>query len=215
MSRSFCSPSRHHFLIKLSLILQFLIGLVPGEPQDFKVHKVSSNSIEVEWRPPKRDDYSTSPNIKGYEIHYFKVNPQSGGSQSSPNDFKASDSQVFKRKTNDLKKLKYLLTDLEPSTMYKVQMFAYNMKGDGQRSVPLLVTTLDEGPNKPESIQSEIEGQNSLVVRWQPPFVTNSANQQVVQQVGGYRIYFNNEKYDVDGDTLQIVFQRPKWGTYI
>ncbi len=129
-----------------------------------------------------------------------------------------SETQIFKRKTND-KKLRYTLVDLEPNTLYKIQIFAYNMKGDGQRSNQLNVVTMDVGPNKPENIRSEIQN-NLLHIKWQAPLVSTSDRLEdplaimakTNQQVGGYRIYFNNEKYEVDAQTLQISFQRPKWG---
>lgn len=231
------------FYFKLFIITVLLINIVPGEPQDFKVVKVTSNTIDLEWKAPRREEQSTSNNIKGYEIHYFKVNPSassSGSASASPNndaflgkDIKSSDTQIFKQRTNDNKKLKYTLTNLDPNSLYKIQIFAYNMKGDGQRSNPLMVNTLDDGPNKPENIRSEIHD-NLLHIKWQPPSpVSNSpsgtgsaqtninpssANSPVItaklnqQQVGGYRIYFNNEKYEVDASTNQITFQRPKWG---
>jgi hypothetical protein len=131
--------------------------------------------------------------------------------------------QIFKRKTND-KKLKYTLVDLEPNTLYKIQIFAYNMKGDGQRTTQLNVVTMDVGPNKPENIRSEIQN-NLLHIKWQPPVVVppstdnrlgaGISDSKTNQQIGGYRIYFNNEKYEVDAQTLQISFQRPKWGNYL
>ena len=208
--------------ITFALILTFtFIQLVPGEPQDFKVVKVTSNSIELEWKAPRRDDQSTAAtNIKGYEIHYFKVvsAPASAATAQA-----TSETQIFKRKTNDLKRLKYALTNLEPNSLYKIQIFAYNMKGDGQRSSPLLVSTLDEGPNKPENIRSEIYN-DLLQIKWQAPSVAPSnaetsqssgswiVSAKTKQNVGGYRIYFNNEKYDLDALTTQITFQRPKWG---
>lgn len=61
--------------ISVVLLILFYFGkLVPGEPQDFRAVRVTSNSIDLEWKAPKRDDQSASSNsIKGYEIHYFKV----------------------------------------------------------------------------------------------------------------------------------------------
>ena len=229
----------YHFLIANA----FLILLVPGEPQDFKVVKVTATTIELEWKPPRRDEQASSSssthNIKGYEIHYFKVNPSNNNnnnknpySSSSPphiqkqqqqqlesnlntNSLKAADeTQIFKRKTNDIKRLKYTLSDLEPNAMYKIQIFAYNMKGDGQRSNPLLVTTLEEGPSKPEHIRSEIHDE-LLRIKWQPPLrpgQSDADEQSRFQSIGGYRIYFNNDKYDLDSQSNQITFKRPKWG---
>lgn len=193
-----------------------MLFLVPGEPQDFKATKITSNSIELEWKAPRKDDQSSSStNIKGYEIQYFK---STGASNSD------SVAQIFKRKTND-KKLKYTLVDLEPNTLYKIQIFAYNMKGDGQRTTQLNVVTMDVGPNKPENIRSEIQN-NLLHIKWQPPVAVpppstdnrlgaGMSDSKNNQQIGGYRIYFNNEKYEVDAQTLQISFQRPKWGNYL
>ena len=203
------------YLFIVYTFLNFLIFLlVPGEPQDFKVVKTTSHTIELEWKPPRRDEQSSSSGIKGYEIHYFKVNPSA--SSPSASDFK-SETQVFKKKTN-VNKLKYTLTDLEPNSLYKIQIFAYNMKGDGQRSNALLVTTLDEGPNKPENIRSEINN-DILHIKWQPPSKTSTDRVSISakddqQQVGGYRLYFNNEKYEVDSKTTEMKFARPKWGKW-
>jgi hypothetical protein len=100
------------------------------------------------------------------------------------------------------------------------------MKGDGQRTTQLNVVTMDVGPNKPENIRSEIQN-NLLHIKWQPPVVVppppstdnrlgaGMSDSRNNQQIGGYRIYFNNEKYEVDAQTLQISFQRPKWGNYL
>lgn len=172
--------------------------------QDFKATKIASNTIELEWKPPRKDDQSSSSNIKGYEIHYFKAVSASDAQQA----------QILKRKTND-KKLKYTLVDLEPNTLYKIQIFAYNLKGDGQRSNQLNVVTMDVGPNKPENIRSEILN-NQLIIKWQPPLASSPSDRlnepRSTQLVGAYRIFFNNEKFEVDSSSLQIAFQRPKWG---
>jgi hypothetical protein len=184
-----------------------LIQIVPGEPQDFKLVKVTSDSIELEWKPPRQDDLSSTANIKGYEIQYFKVIDASDPSMQT------SETQIFKRKISH-KRLKTTITNLEPNSLYKIQIFAYNIKGDGQRSNQLLVQTMDEGPNKPENIRSEIYN-NMLHIKWQPPSVSSSdktSNSRNHQKVAGYRLYFNNEKHEVDAQTTQITFQRPKWG---
>ena len=192
--------------IEFFLIFWLLVifNLVPGEPQDFKVVQVTSRTIELEWKAPRRDEQSSSNNIKGYEIHYYKVNAAGTGPSAQFTDPK--DTQVFKRKTNNVKKLKYTLTDLEPNSQYQIQIFAYNMKGDGQRSSPLMVTTLDEGPGKPENIRSEIYN-DQLNIRWQAPAVKS-------KYVTSYVIHFNNERYEVNGQTNQISFPNSKWGNF-
>ncbi|RNA36579.1 tyrosine- phosphatase Lar isoform X1 [Brachionus plicatilis] len=189
--------------IEIFLIIWSLVtfNLVPGEPQDFKVVKVTSRTIELEWKAPRREEQSSGNNIKGYEIHYYKVNAAGTGPDALFTDPK--DTQVFKRKTNNVKKLKYTLTDLEPNSQYQVQIFAYNMKGDGQRSSPLQITTLDEGPGKPENIRSEIYN-DQLNIKWQAPSVKPNL-------VGAYVIHFNNEKYQVDGQTNQISIPSSQW----
>ena len=183
---------------------------MPGEPQDFKLVKVTTDSIEIEWKPPRQDDVSSSSNVKGYEIHYFKVIEA-----SSDPSIQSQETQIFKKKL-PYKKLKHKLTKLEPNSLYKIQIFAYNMKGDGQRSKQLLVQTMDEGPNKPENIRSEIYN-NLLHIKWSPPKVKSSSKFPMPvtlarQKVAGYKLYFNNEKYEVDDQTMQITFPRPKWG---
>ena len=178
---------------------------VPGEPQDLKALRVTYDSIELEWRPPSRDDPATSSNIKGYEIHYYKMATGGGGDQQQ---------QVHKKKIPDAKRLKFTLSELESSTAYKIQIFAYNMKGDGQRSPPLLVTTSARGLDKPQNVRYETHNE-FLHIRWDPPSsqsqsnaVTASAEQTIV----GYRIYFNNDKYEVDAGKSHLTLQQPKWG---
>lgn len=71
MSRLAIDMLGFHILI---ILMCCLVNLVPGEPQDFRAVRVTSNSIDLEWKAPKRDEQSASSNnIKGYEIHYFKV----------------------------------------------------------------------------------------------------------------------------------------------
>lgn len=143
------------------------------------------------------------------------------GSSSSSSGGGTQETPIFKRKTNDVNKLKYTLTDLGPNTFYKIQIFAYNKRGDGQRSSPLLVSTLDEGPARPQNIRSEIRN-DVLVIRWDPP--PPSASQQQQQQsasqalpssnrhIDGYLVHFDREKFELDAQATQITFQRPKWG---
>ena len=187
---------------------------MPGEPTDFKLVKVTADTIELEWKPPRQDEQSTGSNVKGYEIQYFKVIDAADSST-----MQTSESQIMKRKIS-YKRLKTTISNLEPNSLYKIQIFAFNMKGDGQRSNQLLVQTMDEGPNKPENIRSEIYN-NLLHIKWQPPASSSASSYDKMgaagslpspQKVAGYRLYFNNEKYEVDAHTTQITFQRPKWG---
>lgn len=185
---------------------------MPGEPQDFKLVKVTSDSIELEWKPPRQDDSGASSNVKGYEIHFFKVIDAA----SNPS-VQTHETQIYKIKL-PYRKLKHKLSKLESNSLYKIQIFAYNMKGDGQRSNQLLVQTMDVGPNKPENIRSEIYN-NLLHIKWSPPSIKKSDKSYSSaamgrQKVAGYRLYFNNEKYEVDDQTTQITFQRPKWGKF-
>jgi hypothetical protein len=210
-----------YLLIVLTCLihLYFCDILVPGKPEDFKATKVTSTSIELTWKAPHTNSdngdntsagfRSSNRNIKGYEIHYFKVNPLTSSHES---DFSSSlsfnpDGQVFKSKTNNIRRLRHRLVDLVPNSLYKIQIFAYNMKGDGERSNPILVNTHDDGPNKPENIRSEIHN-DILYIRWEPP----KTDIKLAQPVAGYRVYFNNEKYDVEGNVNQISLERPKWG---
>lgn len=143
--------------------------------------------------------------------------PSSSLLSSSVNGATSSSQQqqetpIFKRKTNDVNKLKYTLTDLEPNTFYKIQIFAYNKRGDGQRSSPLFVSTLDEGPSRPLNIRSEIHN-DVLTISWDPPAPSSSASSSSSStRIDGYLVYFDREKFELDAKTTQIKFQRPKWG---
>lgn len=191
------------------LIINLFFIQVPGQPQDLRASKVTANSIELEWQPPRGDD-NFSRNVKGYEIQYFRVNDSPDTKFSTD---ASSDTQIHITKTQDIKNNRYTLTNLEPNSVYKIQVFGYNLQGDGQRSMPILVTTLDEGPEKPENIRSEIHN-DVLHIKWQPPSLESSESTKSNSKpsISGYRLYFNDEKYELDGQTTQIALQRPKWG---
>jgi hypothetical protein len=204
--------SRHYLIITSRLFILFLlIDVVPGEPQDLRVIRVTSNSIELEWKPPRREHADVVSSIKGYEIQYYKVSNNAAIIGSTQQDDEQMEPKILKKKTNDIKRLKYTLTDLDPNSLYKIQIYAYNMRGDGQRSNPLLVYTMEDATNKPESVQSEVSG-DTLRIKWLPPAQQLQSQQQHQQRIIAYRIYFNNEKYEVDAGQNEITFKRPKWG---
>ncbi len=45
---------------------------VPGEPRKFKAEAVNSTSVQVEWKAPANKEKNGI--IRGYQVHYIKVN---------------------------------------------------------------------------------------------------------------------------------------------
>ncbi len=93
----------------LNNILKFC--KVPGEPTDFKLVKVTADTIELEWKPPRQDEQSAGSNVKGYEIQYFKVIDAADSST-----MQTSESQIMKRKIS-YKRLKTTISTLEPNSL--------------------------------------------------------------------------------------------------
>jgi hypothetical protein len=219
--RTLMKTARSTTFINIKFFIYILLLFaVPGQPQELKANKVTSHSIDLEWKAPQTDSQSPPINIKGYEIHYYKVNSANNNNDydSSQQQDSFADTQIFKRKTNNIRKLKYTLSELDANSLYKIQVFAYNMRGDGQRSNALLVNTLPDVPNKPDHIRHEIRD-DLLIVRWQMPFTAVASSSSVVSAnsdksntVNEFIIHFNNEKHQVDGNTHQILFKKPKWG---
>lgn len=135
---------------------------VPGDPQDVKARPINSTSIHVTWQPPKVKDQNGV--ILGYQVHVQEV-----GSEVSFGACKLCGSiflliytwawlcpqgkdllnEPILRDVKQKDASELNVTDLQPDTQYSVQVAGLTRKGDGQRSLPVVVRTPGGVPNKP------------------------------------------------------------------
>ncbi|GAB6031685.1 hypothetical protein CHUAL_009436, partial [Chamberlinius hualienensis] len=101
----------------------------PGDPRKVRVSSINSTAIHVEWQPPMDDDRNGI--IRGYQIHVQEVN-EAGDLVSEPMRFDISDGKAQE----------FIVTGLQPDTMYSIQVSAFTRKGDGTRSRAKTIRTL-------------------------------------------------------------------------
>ena len=116
-------------------ILQKVIHLlltVPGEPRKVRLEAINSTSVLVEWRSPANKERNGI--IRGYQIHYIKVNDR---------DEPTGLSEMYDLQGGE--KTEIVITSLQPDTWYRFQVAAYTRKGDGERSRPKTIKTKGAG----------------------------------------------------------------------
>ncbi|XP_050531444.1 tyrosine-protein phosphatase Lar isoform X2 [Daktulosphaira vitifoliae] len=108
---------------------------VPGPPTDVKVQQVNSTTIHVQWRPPSEEQRNGI--IRGYHIHVQEAKPEGNALLNEPLRFDVAEA------------LESNVTNLQPDTLYAIQVAAITRKGDGDRSHPVKIKTPGGVPVRP------------------------------------------------------------------
>ncbi|KAM4604981.1 receptor-type tyrosine-protein phosphatase S-like [Polymixia lowei] len=169
---------------------------VPGAaPRQVEVRPLNSSALRVTWRSvlPRLQQGQ----IRGYQVHYSRV--ESGESRSLPRikDLLLDDSQM---EEDDLTQYEMFLGGLKAETLYSVSLAAYTTKGDGAHSKAKFVQTPGIVPGPP-SLWVLLEGGSSLVVRWAPPVGccdSGSDSQGPPVEIQGYRLQFGLKNTSLD-----------------
>uniref|UniRef100_A0A8K9UQB4 Receptor-type tyrosine-protein phosphatase delta n=1 Tax=Oncorhynchus mykiss TaxID=8022 RepID=A0A8K9UQB4_ONCMY len=127
--------------------------LPSGPPRDVASEAVNSSAVRVVWRAPAVERQHGQ--VRGYQVHYMKMNY---GEPAGPNlikDILLDDSQL-------------VLGELQADTAYSVSVGAYTAKGDGARSKPQTLCTTLPLPEPPRlSVSPTPVGTAQL--QWLPP----------------------------------------------
>ncbi|XP_015789802.1 Down syndrome cell adhesion molecule-like protein 1 homolog [Tetranychus urticae] len=148
---------------------------VPNKaPDHLKGYALSSRSIKVAWNSPEAR-YSFGK-INGYYVGYRPVD--------------SGDASVYKTITiSDDFRPEITLTNLERKTKYEIVVQAFNSKGPGILSDPILVETYHQDPPKPPKIESSTVTFTSITLEW---IVESDEN-----QITGFIIRASSTKNDV------------------
>eukprot|EP00058_Branchiostoma_floridae_P023774 XP_002609264.1 hypothetical protein BRAFLDRAFT_124749 [Branchiostoma floridae] len=166
---------------------------VPGPVQSLSGLVWDSQSVQLRWQPP----YNAYGQIRGYKVFYQRMG------QISPS---AEDTQS----TGPV----YKLTGLKKWTEYIISVAAYTSRGDGMKSNPIIIRTMQDVPGAPEDVQGIAQGSNALRVTWQPPTDRNG----VIQ---GYKVYYarmGTEDYtEIDTQNTELSYELSElraWTSY-
>nr|XP_060618322.1 receptor-type tyrosine-protein phosphatase delta isoform X24 [Anolis sagrei ordinatus] len=154
-----------------------------GPPRKVEVEAVNSTSVKVSWRSPVPNKQHGQ--IRGYQVHYVKMENGEPRGQPMLKDIMLADAQW---EYDDTTEHEMVISGLQPETTYSLTVTAYTTKGDGARSKPRLVSTTGAVPGKPRLVISHTQMSTALI-QWHPPVDTYGPLQ-------GYRLRFGRKDTD-------------------
>ncbi|XP_033213818.1 Down syndrome cell adhesion molecule-like protein Dscam2 [Belonocnema kinseyi] len=150
-------------------------GEVPGgPPKQVTVEPLGPQQLKVTWQPPDRSLWNGE--LLGYAITYTNL----GSDEQSANVTRVGITG------NGDGSYDYRLTGLRKYTQYSIVVKAFNSKGDGPGSDPMIAQTLEDVPSSPPQnvACAALNGQN-IQVTWKPP-----PSDKVHGVVQGYKLVY-------------------------
>uniref|UniRef100_A0A1A8QQI8 Cell adhesion molecule DSCAM n=1 Tax=Nothobranchius rachovii TaxID=451742 RepID=A0A1A8QQI8_9TELE len=128
-----------------------------GPPQEVLLEALSSQSIRVTWRPPKK--HLQNGAIRGYQVGYREYS--SGGNYQF---------SVISVETTGDNAESLVLDNLKKFTQYGVVVQASNSAGTGPSSTEVAATTLEDVPSRPpENVQAVAATPDIISLSWLTP----------------------------------------------
>uniref|UniRef100_A0A4W6G9S6 Receptor-type tyrosine-protein phosphatase delta n=1 Tax=Lates calcarifer TaxID=8187 RepID=A0A4W6G9S6_LATCA len=132
--------------------------LPSGPPRGVEAETVNASAIRVKWRAPAPERQHGQ--IRGYQVHYVRMNYGEPQGQPFIKDILIEDSQwEYDDSTEYVSKPLF-----KADTSYSVSVGAYTAKGDGARSKPVSVL-----PEKPKLMVSATDSGTALLQWYAPP----------------------------------------------
>ncbi|EHB08765.1 Down syndrome cell adhesion molecule-like protein 1 [Heterocephalus glaber] len=158
-----------------------------GPPMDVTLQPVTSQSIQVTWKAPKKELQNGV--IRGYQIGYRENSPGSNGQYSIVEMKATGDSEV------------YTLDNLKKFAQYGVVVQAFNRAGTGPSSSEINATTLEDVPSQPpENVRALSVTSDVAVISWSEP--PRSTLNGVLK---GYRVIFWSLYVDGEWGEMQNI----------
>ncbi|XP_040002844.1 protein tyrosine phosphatase receptor type Db [Xiphias gladius] len=148
----------------LQLLIRTEEDVPSGPPRGVEAETVNASAIRVKWRAPSPERQHGQ--IRGYQVHYVRMNYGEPQGQPFIKDILIEDSQW---EYDDSAEYEVVLGDLKADTSYSVSVGAYTAKGDGARSKPVTVCTALPLPEKPKLMVSATDSGTALLQWYAPP----------------------------------------------
>ncbi|XP_039293021.1 protein sidekick isoform X1 [Nilaparvata lugens] len=153
-----------------------------GEPRHVQGEPVSPTEVRLRWEPPQQQQQNGD--LLGYKIFYLATDlPQ----QLGPDEKVEEELEVVPATSSS-----HSLVFLDKYTGYRIQMLAFNPAGDGPRSEPITVKTLQGLPGPPVELRFTDITMTSLLVSWDPP---KKRNGELVGYIVTYETAEQDEKF--------------------
>ncbi|XP_055523090.1 protein sidekick isoform X5 [Wyeomyia smithii] len=168
-----------------------------GEPRGIEGAPVSSTEVRLRWKAPQQS--MQNGELLGYKIFYLVTD--------SPQELEEGRRHEEEIEVVPASYTSHSLVFLDKYTEYRIQILAFNPAGDGPRSTPITVKTLQGLPGPPSSLSFSDITMNSLKVGWDPP---KKRNGEILGYIVTYETTEDNEKFSkqvkqkVSGTSLLI-----------
>ncbi|KAF5283152.1 hypothetical protein FQR65_LT02664 [Abscondita terminalis] len=168
-----------------------------GEPRGLEGEAVSSTEVRLRWKPPQH--HMQNGELLGYKIFYLVT--------YSPQEIEADKKLEEEAEVVPASYTSHSLVFLDKYTEYRIQILAFNPAGDGPRSQPITVKTLQGLPGAPANLRFTDITMNSLRVSWDPP---KKRNGDIIGYIVTYETTEQNERFSkqvkqkVSTTTLQV-----------
>ncbi|XP_012155263.1 protein sidekick isoform X7 [Ceratitis capitata] len=168
-----------------------------GEPRAVDAAPISSTEVRLRWKPPKQN--MQNGDLLGYKIFYLVID--------SPQKLEEGRKWEEEIEVVSATATSHSLVFLDKFTEYRIQLLAFNPAGDGPRSTPITVKTLQGLPSAPLNLRFEEITMQSLKVSWDPPRFPNG---EILGYLVTYETTEENEKFSkqvkqkVSGTTLKV-----------
>uniref|UniRef100_A0A665WH79 Receptor-type tyrosine-protein phosphatase delta n=1 Tax=Echeneis naucrates TaxID=173247 RepID=A0A665WH79_ECHNA len=150
----------------LQLLIRTEEDVPSGPPRGVEAETLNASAIRVKWRAPAPE--RRHGQIRGYQVHYVRMNYGEPQGQPFIKDILIEDSQVTLTHTLTPYNQIVVLGDLKADTPYSVSVGAYTAKGDGARTKPVTVCTALPLPDKPKLVVTAADSGTALL-QWYPP----------------------------------------------
>lgn len=151
-----------------------------GEPRGIDAAPVSSTEVRLRWKPPQQS--MQNGELLGYKIFYFVT--------YSPQELEEGRKHEEEIEVVPATYNSHSLVFLDKFTEYRIQILAFNPAGDGPRSPPIIVKTLQGLPGQPGSLRFSEITMNSLKVSWDAP---KKKNGEILGYIVTYETTEDNE----------------------
>ncbi|ROT77317.1 hypothetical protein C7M84_004018 [Penaeus vannamei] len=138
-------------------------GVPAAPPKDVKVEALSSTTIKVMWKPP--DPWMINGINQGYKLQAWKVQPEDG---IEPDKITTVPPSPYPDAVETTQ-----LVNLDKYTEYYITVLCFTHPGDGNRSQPIKIRTLEDVPDTIESLKFEDISDRSVRVLWSEPEQSN------------------------------------------
>ncbi|KAM7347897.1 sidekick cell adhesion molecule isoform 9-T9 [Cochliomyia hominivorax] len=153
-----------------------------GEPRAVDAAPISSTEVRLRWKPPKQS--MQNGDLLGYKIFYLVTD--------SPQELEDGKTWEEEIEVVSATATSHSLVFLDKFTEYRIQILAFNPAGDGPRSSPITVKTLQGLPSAPQNLRFEDITMQSLKVSWDAPKFKNG---EILGYLVTYETTEENEKF--------------------